>query len=38
MNLGERPEQLTPRAFVLAGDVASQQEVRQKVEDLSRIG
>lgn len=36
--LTERPEQLTPRAFVLAGDVASQQEVRQKVEDLARIG
>jgi hypothetical protein len=38
MNLGERPEQLTPKAYVLAGDVANQQEVRQKVEDLSRIG
>jgi hypothetical protein len=38
LNLGERPEQLTPKAYVLAGDVASQQEVRQKVEDLSRIG
>jgi hypothetical protein len=36
--LQERPEQVTPRAFVLAGDVASQQEVRQKVEDLARIG
>jgi hypothetical protein len=36
--LQDRPEQLTPRAFVLAGDVASQQEVRQKVEDLARIG
>jgi len=36
--LQNRPEQVTPRAFVLAGDVASQQEVRQKVEDLSRIG
>jgi hypothetical protein len=34
----DRPEQLTPRAFVLAGDVASQQEVRQKVEDLARLG
>jgi hypothetical protein len=33
-----RPDQATPRAFVLAGDVASQQEVRQKVEDLARIG
>jgi hypothetical protein len=36
--LDQRPDQLTPRAFVLAGDVASQQEVRQKVEDLARIG
>jgi len=36
--LQDRPEQVTPRAFVLAGDVASQQEVRQKVEDLARIG
>jgi len=36
--LNERPEQITPRAYVLAGDVASQQEVRVKVEDLSRIG
>jgi hypothetical protein len=36
--LQDRPEQLTPRAYVLAGDVASQQEVRAKVEDLSRIG
>jgi hypothetical protein len=36
--LNERPEQVTPRAYVLAGDVASQQEVRVKVEDLSRIG
>ncbi len=36
--LNERPEQITPRAYVLAGDVASQQEVRTKVEDLSRIG
>lgn len=34
----DRPDQLTPRAFVLAGDVASQQEVRQKVEDLARLG
>ena len=33
-----RPDQVTPRAFVPAGDVASQQEVRQKVEDLARIG
>ena len=36
--LQDRPEQMTPRAYVLAGDVASQQEVREKVEDLSRIG
>ena len=36
--LQDRPEQITPRAYVLAGDVASQQEVRTKVEDLSRIG
>lgn len=36
--LQDRPEQLTPRAYVLAGDVASQQEVRTKVEDLARIG
>jgi hypothetical protein len=36
--LQDRPEQLTPRAYVLSGDVASQQEVRTKVEDLSRIG
>lgn len=33
-----RPEQVLPRAYVLAGDVASQQEVRENVEDLSRIG
>jgi hypothetical protein len=36
--LQDRPEQLTPRAYVLAGDVASQQEVREKVQDLARIG
>ena len=36
--LQDRPEQVTPRAYVLAGDVANQQEVRVKVEDLSRIG
>jgi hypothetical protein len=36
--LQDRPEQLTPRAYVLSGDVASQQEVRTKVEDLARIG
>ena len=34
----DRPEQVTPRAFVLAGDVASQQEVREKVQDLARLG
>ena len=34
----DRPEQLTPRAFVLAGDVASQVEVREKVQDLARLG
>jgi len=33
-----QPEQITPRAFVLAGDVASQQEVREKVQDLARLG
>lgn len=36
--LQDRPDQLTPRAYVLSGDVASQQEVRTKVEDLARIG
>lgn len=36
--LQDRPEQVTPRAYVLAGDVASQQEVREKVQDLARIG
>lgn len=36
--LQDRPDQLTPRAYVLAGDVASQQEVREKVQDLARIG
>jgi hypothetical protein len=36
--LENRPEQMTPRAYVLAGDVASQQEVREKVQDLARIG
>jgi hypothetical protein len=36
--LQDRPEQITPRAYVLSGDVASQQEVRTKVEDLARIG
>ena len=38
INVEGRPNQPTPRAYVLAGDMASQQEVRQKVEDLSRIG
>lgn len=33
-----RPDQYLPRAYVLAGDVASQQEIRENVEDLSRIG
>ena len=37
-NLENRPDQVTPRAYVLAGDVASQQEVREKVQDLARIG
>ena len=36
--INDRPEQVTPRAFVLAGDVASQQEVREKVQDLARLG
>ena len=36
--LQDRPDQVTPRAYVLAGDVASQQEVREKVQDLARIG
>jgi hypothetical protein len=36
--INDRPDQLTPRAFVLAGDVASQQEVREKVQDLARLG
>lgn len=36
--INDRPEQLTPRAFVLAGDVASQVEVREKVQDLARLG
>jgi len=33
-----RPDQYLPRAYVLAGDVSSQQEVRENVEDLARIG
>jgi hypothetical protein len=36
--INNRPDQYTPRAYVLAGDVASQQEIRENVEDLSRIG
>ena len=38
LNIGEQPEQITPRAFVLASDVASASETRQKVEDLARLG
>ncbi len=33
-----RPDQITPRAFVLAGDVASATEAREKVENLARLG
>ena len=33
-----RPDQYTPRAYVLAGDVSSQQEVRENVADLARVG
>jgi hypothetical protein len=36
--VNNRPDQYLPRAYVLAGDVASQQEVRENVEDLARIG
>jgi len=36
--LQDRPEQITPRAYVLAGDVSSAQEVRENVADLARIG
>ena len=36
--LQERPEQITPRAYVLASDVASAAEVRENVADLARIG
>jgi len=36
--LQDRPEQLTPRAYVLASDVASAAEARENVEDLARIG
>jgi DNA repair exonuclease SbcCD ATPase subunit len=33
-----RPDQITPRAFVLAGDVASATEAREKVQNLARLG
>ena len=33
-----RPDQITPRAFVLAGDVASATEAREKVANLARLG
>ena len=33
-----RPEQITPRAFVLAGDVSSATEAREKVANLARLG
>jgi hypothetical protein len=36
--VANRPDQFLPRAYVLAGDVSSQQEVRENVEDLARIG
>ena len=36
--VANRPDQYTPRAYVLAGDVSSQQEVRENVEDLARVG
>jgi len=36
--VNNRPDQYPPRAYVLAGDVSSQQEVRENVEDLARIG
>lgn len=36
--LDQRQEQITPRAYVLAGDVASAAEVRENVADLARIG
>ena len=36
--VANRPDQYLPRAYVLAGDVASQQEVRENVEDLARVG
>ena len=37
-NLDNRPDQVTPRAYVLASDVASAAETRQRVEDLARLG
>ena len=37
-NLQNRPDQVTPRAYVLASDVASAAETRQRVEDLARLG
>jgi hypothetical protein len=36
--VNNRPDQYTPRAYVLAGDVSSQQEVRENVADLARVG
>jgi hypothetical protein len=36
--VNNRPDQYLPRAYVLAGDVASQQEVRENVADLARVG
>lgn len=33
-----RPDQYLPRAYVLAGDVSSAQEIRENVEDLARVG
>ena len=36
--VANRPDQYLPRAYVLAGDVSSQQEVRENVENLARVG
>jgi len=36
--VANRPDQFLPRAYVLASDVSSQQEVRENVEDLARVG
>jgi len=36
--LDQRQEQITPRAYVLASDVASAAETRENVADLARIG